>query len=80
MIGQPNDLVRKWKPKSMPDMGNTVIFTLLVLVGEKRELGTNQSVFSRAPVLFTKSANVWNKGLNWPVCAEFRCPKSIELS
>ena len=43
-------------------------------------LDTNQPVFCYAPTTFTKSVHVWNKGFNWPVCAKFRCPNSIEFS
>ena len=49
-------------------------------VGEKRELDTNHSVFCRVPTLFSKSAKVWNKGFNWPVCSLFRYPNSLEFS
>ena len=41
-------------------------------------LDTNQSAFCRATTLFTESGQVWNKGLNWPVCAEFRFSNSVE--
>ena len=37
-------------------------------------------MFCRAPTLFTRFVKVWNKGFNWPVCAEFRRPNSIEIS
>ena len=44
---------------------------------EWSELGSDQPVFRRDPNLFTKSVEVPNKGFNWPVCAELRCPKEI---
>ena len=49
-------------------------------VGENRELGTNQSVFRQAVALLFKFGKEGNKGLDWPVCAEFQYPNSIEIS
>ena len=49
-------------------------------LGEKSELGSNQSVFCHGPTLFSKYVEVRNKGFNWPVCAECRCPNSKQIS
>ena len=46
--------------------------------GEKVIYDANQLAFCNATTLFTESGQVWNKGLNWPVCAEFRCSNSVE--
>ena len=35
-------------------------------VGENWEFGTNQSVVSCTPTLFTKSGKVWKSGFDWP--------------
>ena len=49
-------------------------------VGERMVSDKNQSVFCRAPTLFTKSAYVCNKEFYWPICVEIGSPNATVFS
>ena len=71
----------QWIKKMFSQPGHSV-YQNPNTIGERKELhgDTNESTFCLAPTLFTTSGKVWNKRLNFPVCAEFRVPTPIEFS
>ena len=80
LTSKPYGLWQSFSVSFMSLMSSIMLFMSLILslmllimssVGEKKELGKNQSLLCRAPTLFTKSVKVWNKWFNWSVCKKF---------